>query len=72
MNNLADLQRQLAAKDAHIAELRYALACARNTDNIFDLIRICDDALAIPHDETALRRHDFSWIRAIEKALALF
>lgn len=67
MSELQDLQRQLAAKDAHIAELRFALAEARSTDNIFDLIKICDDALAIPHDEAALKRHDCNWIKEINR-----
>jgi hypothetical protein len=65
-----DLQIKLASKDAHIAELRYALAEARHTDNIFDLIKICDDALSIPNDEAALKRHDCNWIREIEKLRA--
>ena len=60
-----------AAKDALIAELRYALACARDTDNIFDLIRICDDALALPRNDRALIRHDLEWIREIDRLKAL-
>jgi hypothetical protein len=52
---------------AVIDRLRYALATARDTDNIFDLIKICDDALAVRPNDRELRIHDINWIREIDK-----
>ncbi len=57
----------IADAEAVIQRLRYALLCARNTDNIFDLIKICDDALAIKTDEKELARRDFAWLAQIKR-----
>ena len=65
--NLLDVQRKLADAEAVIQRLRYALITAKETDNIFDLIKICDDALRIECNENELKRRDFAWLAEINR-----